>query len=517
MAAASTTDFDTRDLGDMVAVGATDTQGVRFWIRTSRPGPHVLEIWNATSRHGGTLELAPPPGADGTTSVRYPDDVPGAEPLAPITAYAYRILRGDEELGTGRFETAPTGRADAPARFAFAATSCHQPFAESGELDRPSLALLEVLDGALRARDVKRVFLMGDQMYADYPIARSLFEPPHFATVAPPGRQSIHDCTREEIRALYQRRYRTFWSIEGFRNLLANYPCSAILDDHELSDNFGSAPEHAFAKWAAIHAGGLDAFHDYQGLLRAARPLDGARPSYFDFTERYADVGVYCLDVRSARHHDGESLHVYRDEQLVSLSRFLAASADLSVVLLISSVPLAVFPRWVASFGTRLLGRDHDAADRWNHPDAKRSRQRLTEVLFEHQRAHPDQRLILLGGDIHIGCAVQFVWRDREVRPMYQLVSSAVSNLIGRPRRKLAKSARQVDAHLGGEDDDLWERVTMMHPASSDESTNPCEELNVGVVSMEREATGRLAVRLELVSCDGDPPAARTMFASEPL
>lgn len=514
---ATTTEFETRDLDDMVAVGATDATGVRFWIRTTRPGPHVLEIWNAMSRHGGTFDLWPPPGADGTDSVRYPDDFPGAAPLSPITAYAYRIRRGDEQIGQGELETAPLGRADAPARFAFAATSCHQPFTDQGALYPPSLELLEVLETALRQRDVKRVFLMGDQMYADYPPELSLFDASHFAKVAPPGRESIHDCTREEVRALYQRRYRAFWSIERFRSLLANYPSYPILDDHELYDNFGSAPEHSLPKWAAIRAGGLDAFHDYQGLLRAGRASDGVRPDHFDFSERYADVGVYCLDVRSTRHHDGEQVHVYRDEQLASLSRFLAASGDLSVVLLITSVPMAVFPGWIASFGTRLLGRDHDAGDRWNHRDATRSRERLTEVLFEHQRAHPAQRLILLGGDIHIGCAVKFEWRDRRVRPMYQLVSSAVSNLIDRPARKIAASARKLDAQIGGKDRDLWERVAMLPPAREDASTNPCEELNVGIVALEREANGHLAVRLEIVSCEGDPPSPRTVFASEPL
>lgn len=503
-------DFDTRELGDMVAVGATDATGVRLWLRT-RAGAHDLEIWNATARHGGTIELAPPPGSDGTTSVRYPDDFPGAAPLAPVTAYAYRVRRGDAVVGVGRFETAPAGAADTPSRFSFAVTSCHQPFDEDGTLYPPSLKMLEALDRALRDHDVKRVFLMGDQMYADYPEKLSLFDDAHFATIAPPGRRRLLDCTRAEVRALYQRRYRAFWSIERFRELLASYPCHAILDDHELCDNFGSAPEHADGAWEAVRAGGLDAFDDYQGLLLHGR--GAARPASFDYQVRYGDVGVYALDIRSQRRCRGDTTEICTPAQLDALEAYLAAADDLQVVLVIVSVPLAIFPSWVASLGARLVGQDSDAADRWSHPAAAASRHRLTSILHEQLRRRPAQRLIVLAGDIHIGCVVRLRWRDPGVPPIYQLVSSSVSNLLGPLVRKLGK----VAAHLDGSDDELWACAELL-AGTAGAATNPIDQLNVGIVECRRDGGGRLDVRLKLVSHDdGDPPSPRTVFVSEPL
>lgn len=501
-------DFLVRSIGDAVAVGAVDARSARLWVRTTAPGPHEVEVWSQAERRHGPVLLGPPAGADGTASFVFPDEVPGAGELSPGTAWRFRVRRGEQVLGEGRFETAPASPELAPPRCAIAIMSCHQPYDDHGALHAPSLETLQVLDGALRERHVKRVLLMGDQMYADYPQRLSLFDPAFFATLAPPGRRTIHDCTREEVRALYQRRYRAFWSIERFRELLASYPCYPVPDDHEVCDNFGSAPEHASPAWEALRDGALDAFDDYQGLLTAARTVP--RRASFDWSLRYGAVGAFGLDVRSRRRHDGASLRVCADEQLDALERWLGASSALDVVMVVSSVPLAIFPAWVASLGSRLLGKDSDAADRWSHPDAAGSRRRLTAMLFEHQRRNPRQRVLLLGGDIHIGCAVRFVWRDRAVPPLYQLVSSSVSNLTDALRRKLGKAV----AHLDGGADDLWERSELL-PGAPGADANPFDGLNAGVVGIARRPDGGHDVSFELIShAPGSPPRARAVFST---
>ncbi len=50
----------------------------------------------------------------------------------------------------------------------------------------------------------------------------------------------------------------------------------AILDDHEIVDNFGTPPEHSEPAFQNLRAGALDAFYDYQGA-RALQRQDGAR------------------------------------------------------------------------------------------------------------------------------------------------------------------------------------------------------------------------------------------------
>lgn len=488
-------DFATRTIGDSIAIGAADHASVRIWLRTLDPGPHRIEIWNDHERYEGFVAIAPALGADGTACIQFPDDVPDAQPLSAERAYEVRVSRGDRVVGQGRFETAPAGRL--PERFAFAVMSCHQPYDDNGTLHAPSLAMLDVLDGAVRERHVKRVLLVGDQMYADYPVCLSLFDDEYFATIAPPGRRTIFECTRDEVRTLYQRRYRAFWSIDRFRELLASYPCYPSPDDHEIRDNFGSSPEHAKPPWDLIRAAALDAFEDYQGLLLGPR-TEPRRP-HFDYTLRYADVGVYGLDVRSQRYHDGETMHVCSDEQFDALERYLIAASDLQVLMVVTSVPLAIYPSWVASLGTRLLGRDTDAADRWSHPSATASRHRLTAMLHAHQQRNPEQRIVLLGGDIHIGCAVQYHWRDHSLRPMVQFVSSSVSNLTDALARKLGRIAPRLDPHLDGGPDDLWERIDLL-PGRDGATRNPFDGLNVGIVALERDAHGRLDVTLELLS-----------------
>jgi alkaline phosphatase D len=506
-------DFLCRSIDEAVAVGAVDARSARLWVRTTQPGAHEVEVSTDAERRRGVVTLTPPADADGTASFVFPDDVPGAAALTPGTAYQFRIRRGDVVLGAGRFETAPASPDLAPAKFAIALMSCHEPFDDDGALHPPSLETLRVLDGALRALHVKRVLLMGDQMYADYPVKLSLFDEAFFSTIAPPGRRTIHDCTRDEVRALYHRRYRSFWSIEGFRDVLASYPCYPVPDDHEVCDNFGSAPEHAMPAWAAVRDGAFDAFDDYQGLLTGPRTTP--RRASFDYSLEYGVVGVYGLDVRSQRRHDGSALRVCTDEQFEALERYLRASSSLSVLILVTSVPLAIFPSWTASLGARLLGMDSDAADRWSHPDATGSRRRLTALLFEHQQRNPHQRVLLVGGDIHIGCAVEFVWRDPSVRPIYQLVSSSVSNLTEALGRKLGKLASHLDPHLHGGADDLWERVELL-PGAPGADLNPFDGLNVGVVGLTRMPDGGHDVTFELISHvdPATPPRARAVFST---
>jgi alkaline phosphatase D len=496
----------------MVAVGACGSTWARLWVRTTKPGQHRLELRSQDSELCASLELLPPADADGTQSLQYPQDFPGALPLQPLTVYAFRIWRGAESIGEGRFETAPASASQTPEKFAFAVVSCHQPWDVHGNVDSRALKVLEVLDEALQEHDVKRVFLMGDQMYADYPRDCSLFTKQFFAKVAPPGRESILDCTAAEVRALYHRRYRAFWSHAGFQKLLASYSCHAIMDDHELKDNFGSAPEHSQPQWKALREGALDAFQDYQGQLVGARGPH--RPASFDYQLSYGDVALYCLDLRSQRHNDGEELQICSPEQLAALETFLASHADKQVVMLVVSVPLMIFPRWTAALGLQITGEDSDIADRWSNPKAEKSCQRLTEILFENQRRHPHQRTVLLGGDIHVGCVVQFEWHEAGVRPMYQLVSSAMSNYTDVLARKLGKLVPQLDSELDGPDGGLWAKVKIVN-GLAEAPENPYDGLNIGIVEMTRQANGTLGVQLKLVTHDdSEPPKPRVAFCT---
>jgi alkaline phosphatase D len=125
------------------------------------------------------------------------------------------------EVGEGRLTTAPLGETDAPDAFAFAIGSCHQPFDDQGQLRPASLQLLQGLTRALEEHGVEGLLLLGDQMYTDLPDGQCLWDDVVFARFAPPGRRRLLDCTRAEVRALFQQRYRAFWKVDTFRALQA--------------------------------------------------------------------------------------------------------------------------------------------------------------------------------------------------------------------------------------------------------------------------------------------------------
>ena len=88
-------------------------------------------------------------------------------------------------------------------------------------------------------------------MYADEPGSLSLFNDKnpflirhafHKRKVVP---ENIFKCNVDEVRRLYDLRYRMFWSMPAIREMYANYPCYPTMDDHEIKNGWGTDPEHS--------------------------------------------------------------------------------------------------------------------------------------------------------------------------------------------------------------------------------------------------------------------------------
>lgn len=484
----------------MVAVGAVDAHGVRLWLRTERPGRHLLELRrDGAVERLAAFEVRDRPDEDGTISVRYPEDF-DAEPLRPWTTYTFAVHREADGglVGEGRFRTAPANAETTPERFAIAIMSCHQPFTEAGAVDPASTRLLDALDTVLEAHRVERVLLLGDQMYADQPDQLSLFGD-HFAAVAPPGRRSILDCTREEVRRLYQQRYRTFWSVPSWKAFQARWPTIAILDDHEIVDNFGALPEHADPRWDALRDGALDAAFDYQGLRSA--PREGQRPASMHTAFAHGTVAGFVMDLRSQRRYQGDVLRIVGDDQLAALDRFLDDNGDRHVLVIGLSVPVAHVPDWLVDVATT-VGISGDAADRWSNDAASEDRDRLLDRLYQHQERHPGQRIVIVGGDIHVGAVMELKW-DRPVPSLWQLVSSAVSNR----QKPLEALGADVLPRLGATLELRSGVCCEAHLCDGVGSAtqNPFGGLNVGILEFRR-VEGGSTVRLLLVSHDDGKP-----------
>ncbi len=507
-------DFGRFELDTALAAGAVTATGARLWLRAGAPGP--VDVRVAREGDGAVVArgrvLVPDAGGDGTCAFDVPAGLgEGAgAPLAPLTRYRAEATRCSDgaRLGEARFETAPAP-AGAPGRFCFAALSCHQPFDDDGRLVPESLRMLRATRRALRERDAKFALLMGDQIYSDHPPRFSLFDDAFFRTVAPPGRRSILECSAAEVRALYHQKHRIFWSPDEIRGLQADLPCYPMLDDHEVVDNFGSDRRHGGPEWAALREGALDAFYDYQ----AARVIGGAdRPrapgADFHYAFDYGPCSFFVMDLRSSRQTTERATRIYSPAQFAALERFLAARAGQKALFIVVTVPILYVESWLVDAAAAIAGEGTDVADRWNHDKSVDQRDLLLALLRAHHALHPAQRLVILGGDIHVGCAFRLDWEGGGP-PLFQFTSSALSNRQSPLAARAAELAPQLGSRVevqGG----LAGSVALLEPAGEG-GRNPYGGLNAGVVHVDVSGP-EAAIEFELLGVGEDSEESRTVF-----
>lgn len=483
------------DAGEMVAVGAVGERRARLWLRSGRRGPFVLEL---RPRGGPPLSAEVPdgraPGGDGTMAFTLPDDL-ALSPLSPATEYGFRVTvaRTGDLVGEGRFETAPPDDSLTP--FAFAFMSCHQPFRRDGSVRAESTRMLAALGPALEARGVKYVLLVGDQIYTDAPAYGRL--------LSEDDRRPLVGITVEEIRARVQGRYRRFWAPPEVRRLQARWPTWCVWDDHEIVNDWGARRAHARPEWRRVFEGARRAFVDYQAS-RAA-PFGPTPPASFHQSFVWGPAGTFVMDLISERVFVGREARVYGDEQLDALKTFLHEQRARPAVFVVLTVPPVYLPDWFVAAGGRVPLMGATFAARWNAARNRRALERLFDVLRGHLRAAPDQKLVLLSGDVHQGAALALAWPTGE--RCHQFVSSPFTNLDGtwkaRAARRLAFRMRKV---RHGPARVAVERLACAGPAQ----TNPFDGLNVGVVHV-----AEASVRFELLTYDEERPgAARTAYDS---
>jgi len=489
-------DHEARQLQNMVAVGEVGPDYARIWIRSDQPGEVTV-----THRESGrsrpeneSVATIEDETADYTETVLI-------NALRPMTRYNFRVVRPHDLklLGTGTFSTSPERPADTPEKVTIGLMSCHQPFNEdSFDLEPRRRRLLKVTRKILKDNDVKFLLLAGDQIYSDVPKNRSLFEEHYTKNWNHPMGPGILDWNAESVRTAFQERYRIFWNLREIKQFYASYPCYPILDDHEIKDDWGADEAHASRAYQNIKKGALQAYFDYQGsrvMERKAR-----LPSSFHYSFDYGIIGVFVMDIRSQRKvgKAGDPNQLYSDAQMADFQAFLKRSGDKHVLLIMSSVPLFHLPEWLTNIGNRLLGKHVDFADHWSHGPNRSERDRLLRVIYDHQLKNPRQRVIIVSGDVHIGCAFAIEWKGRKPKPtLYQFTSSAISN---RTKTFTAEWSKAGPEHAFSIDcgDGLKARTRLLE--SEGQGMNPFGGLNLGIIEVLRERDkDESSVRLRLV------------------
>ena len=502
--------FPHAPLETMVAAGLATARTARVWGRSPRPGTHALSLreTGGAPERSTSFEVSGSAAEDGT----FATELGTAHGIRPGVEYEFRIEHAGELVGEGRFETAPEGVSDAPESFSFAVASCHLPFDAEGRLDEPAMRMLRVADRALEEREVKRVLFVGDQVYADMPFALSLFDEKHFRAIGPRGAASIFECSPEQIRALYHERYRIFWNIDPLRHIYAHWPCLPMLDDHEIVDNWGSASFHLDPRWQRVLAGARGAYADYQDLRIRDRAAELPRSFHYSFD--YGPVSCFFMDLRSERVATRSVCKPYSPEQLDDLRSFLAARASRPVVLVVLTVPMLNIPNAILRGAEHILGGEHtDPGDRWGHARMHEARDALLLTLRAHQREHPHQKLVLIGGDVHFGMASEIEWADGSGR-LYQLISSPISNHQGALLENVARITPSLRVSFQ-RDGERYATGRLLHAEGG--SNNPFGNLNLGFVTIRRHGDEH-SVQLELISHDdADPPGIRRVFRTAEL
>jgi alkaline phosphatase D len=493
--------FASHTVRNMVGVGITEPRSVRLWMRTDIPGTHELQILGGSrASRSVSVEIPAREAGDNTAVIPYPGGT-GHPPLDPLTRYRYRIVRTNdgEPLGEGSFETPPGRDGDTPQKVVIGLLSCHQPFTDRGKISLEAERMLRVLPRILRENDVKFVLPCGDQMYADEPGVFSLFniKNPYLIRQAFPNRKAvpknIFECTDQEIRRLYGLRYRMFWSMPAIRMMYANYPCYPTMDDHEIKNGWGTAPEHSGSKYKNVLRGALDAYRDYQAssVLPSQSALGMRKPGSFHYDFSYGNIGVFVMDLRSQRYNLAPRGHqMYSQAQLGDLQVFLRNNSHKKVLLIVSSVPVVFVPGIIARTSRRLHIKEGNFVDHWSHPSNVPARDAFLSLLHAHQQAHPNQRVTLACGDVHIGNAFAIHWQGGRKPRLYQFTSSALTALETRTTQFLVEKAPRLvsgvtcpSTPFGGP---CSGQVSHLKGVNEDSSHNPFTGLNIGLIEVQR-------------------------------
>jgi hypothetical protein len=296
-------------------------------------------------------------------------------------------------------------------RFSFLTTSCNEPFAyESGEsvghiraaqinsynlFRRRVLGEIDITDsdGVLRPAPSLSIGL-GDQIYVDPdPKAQG-----HGVAFFGGDRSDQWFVNSTESPALFDVVYRYNWSIPPLADALEAIPSVSVWDDHEIRDGWGSQGDEHLRLWRDYYESAQHAFQAYE--------RSNHEPTTFDLRPR---VHVFLTDPRSHREWSShaEARHVLGDSQFERLSVWLStprpAGSEGHLYVIGLGAPISRHSRLGQDTAGALFGSlpetQDDIRDSWGENQVERAR--LANLLRDHVHDNPNDRFLLLAGDIH--------------------------------------------------------------------------------------------------------------------
>lgn len=227
------------------------------------------------------------------------------------------------------------------------------------------------------------LLMIGDQIYAD-----------DLNVIAPDTRVDQ-----------FLERYRSVFSQENVRQLMARVPTYMILDDHEIEDNWpakASDQDRVTLYPKAIHA--------YQIYQCSHSPLFEVEDGRIDgtlthFWYRFSDgcADWFVMDVRTERNIAAGRM--INESQMDALLTWLADGSN-RVKFVVSSVP--VFP-----------DSANDSADKWNAFPAQRTK------ILDHIRKNRISKVVFVSGDVHCSFVSELKIPSDPTLKIYSVISSS--------------------------------------------------------------------------------------------
>ncbi len=288
---------------------------------------------------------------------------------------------------------------DAELRLSFALASCQYP---PGLFDeRPAARAYERLRSDAAAPDGPQfLVLCGDQIYLDE--TAGLFDP----IAASSGPQDVRD-------AQVDRSYELNWRLAAMRAAVARLPVYAMLDDHEVQDNWKG--RDADTPPALTVDAAMKAYDKHQGLLApGTRLVEGDR----SFIAYPGGVPLIVLDTRSRR--------TLRDASNITEARIVPEAVMQAVFDRLDALPVDAVKLIVSP--SPILPPEHfDPArpaarlrfDTWSGFPAS------TVALLEFIRSRKMRRVVFLSGDAHLSSVSSFRFADAGPR-VVSVVSSGL-------------------------------------------------------------------------------------------
>jgi hypothetical protein len=335
------------------------------------PGPDRMRVWARADRAASLAVEYKPSGAawPGTVSAAVNTDASGdfagtiaLTGLQPASAYDYR-LRLDGQPTTDEWTFRTLGAVGPGTVTTFALGADLKWGLDPFDIFNP-----------LHAHDPDVMLYLGDQIYADEPVA-----------IAPDV-------------AAYSRKYREVWGERFLAPFLSGVPALMMWDDHEIFDNWDSGTADPYTAARA-------AFDIYQGSHNPPPRLAGG----ISFEARAGDAAFYFLDTRTFRSPedapDDTSKTMIGSSQRADLEQWLLAST-------------ARF-KFIAS---SIMWNDHGTTgnDSWAGYRTER------QEIFQFIRSHHLCGVLLLSGDQHW----TGVFRLADVAPhyLYELSPTPLGN-----------------------------------------------------------------------------------------